>query len=185
MAQNIGIGSSPGNLGIGGDDLQSQQDMPNLVVDSDDDVQVVFDESSYYDNAAAMAQNEGHIGTQVQNSVPGSNNNDEIVPDSLETQPASDSIESANNVSPNCQSSGVCPQVQKDLKFLKSKFWADGKDANLDDDISVSFPGNQDQDKGEDSSFTKVLSKSQKKKLRKIRNKQMAQSKAGPLNFAS
>lgn len=103
----------------------------------------------------------------------------------------SDSIESANIVSPSCHSSGhVHPQERKDLKFLKSKLWADGKNDDLDDDISVSFPRNQDND--DDSSFTKVLSKSHKKKLRKNINKQMAQSecrvtrsKACHLNFAS
>lgn len=59
-----GIESSPLNPGINGDDLQPQQDIPNLVADSDDDVEVVYDESSYYDIAAT--------------------NNGEIVPDSLE-----------------------------------------------------------------------------------------------------
>lgn len=115
----------------------------------------------------------------------------DVVANSLETEHALDSIEPANNDSINNHSSSdVHPQVQKDLKFLKSKFWADGQDDELDDDISVSFPGNQVSN--DDSSFTKVLSKSQKKKLKKNRNKQAAQSdcrvtrsKAGPLNFAS
>lgn len=70
-----------------------------------------------------MAQNEDLLRSQVEDNVPTSKNNNDIVPDSFETENVSDSIESANNVSINCHSSSdLHPQVKKELKFLKSKF---------------------------------------------------------------
>lgn len=109
-------------------------------------------------------------------------NSKEIVPDSISSSLNGKIVESMDNVIPDV--------VKEDMRIV-SKFWCDDKDDsdNLDmaEDNIVSEDVTKTPNQQSKDEFTKVLSKSQKKKLKK--NKKAAKaltakSKVGPRNFA-